>query len=57
MKAIIYLLMTGLILLFSSFNALEAQTKRPKTVHLKSYTTKKGKHVTSYKRSTPRRHK
>jgi hypothetical protein len=30
-------------------------TYRPKTVHVKSYTTKKGVRVDSHKRSTPRK--
>lgn len=29
---------------------------RPKTVHVRSYTTKKGKHVKAYKRAAPRHH-
>jgi hypothetical protein len=42
-----------LLTLFQVATAQKRKTYKPKTVHVNSYNTKKGKHVRSYKRSKP----
>jgi len=37
--------------------AIDGNAQKAKTVHVKSYTTKKGKHVDSHYRSRPTRHR
>lgn len=47
---------TFLCCLIGSPHLISAEKKKsykPKTVHVRSYTTKKGKHVRSHKRSKP----
>ena len=55
-KAIVYLL-TFVVFMSTSLTYLaDAQGKGPKSVHVKGYTTKSGKHVSSHMRSAPHKH-
>lgn len=53
----IFLILLSAFLMIPAFNTVEAQTKKSKakTVQVKSYKTKKGKTVKTYKRSKPSR--
>lgn len=57
MKRFIYLLIAACTLSFITPDVYAGGGKKrgPKTVHVKSYKTKKGKTVHAYKRSKPRR--
>jgi hypothetical protein len=54
MKSLLVLFVSTLFLLTTlDASAQKRKSYKPKTVHVRSYTTKKGKHVRSYKRSKP----
>jgi hypothetical protein len=57
MKRIIPLLLLffASIFFFNTEVAAQKRSSKPKTVKVKSYTTKKGKHVRSHYRSKPKR--
>jgi hypothetical protein len=45
------------VILFTLTASLKVNAQKSRSVHVKSYTTKKGKHVNSHYRSRPSRHK